>query len=89
MAWSIEFTLTAEKQLKKLDKKWQSLILDYLEDDIAALDDPRSRGKALVGDKKGLWRYRIGDYRAICQIEDDNMIIIAVALGHRKNIYGD
>jgi mRNA interferase RelE/StbE len=89
LAWSVEFTLTAEKQLEKLDKKWQSLILDYLEDDIATLDDPRSRGKALVGDKKGFWRYRIGDYRALCKIEDDHMIIIAVALGHRKNIYGD
>ncbi|MGD9938953.1 MAG: type II toxin-antitoxin system RelE/ParE family toxin [Clostridia bacterium] len=89
MAWSVEFTLTAEKQLKKLDKKWQSLILDYLEDDIATLDDPRSRGKALVGDKKGFWRYRIGDYRALCKIEDDHMIIIAVVLGHRENIYGD
>lgn len=89
MAWSVEFTLTAEKQLKKLDKKWQALILDYLEDDIATLDDPRSRGKALVGDKKGLWRYRVGDYRAICKIEDDHMVIIAVALGHRKNVYDE
>jgi mRNA interferase RelE/StbE len=89
LAWSVEFTLTAEKQLKKLDKKWQALILDYLEDDIATLENPRSRGKALVGDRKGLWRYRLGDYRAICKIEDDQMIIVAVALGHRKNIYGD
>jgi mRNA interferase RelE/StbE len=89
LAWSVEFTLTAEKQLKKLDKKWQALILDYLEDDIATLDDPRSRGKALVGDKKGLWRYRVGDYRAICKIEDDHMVIIAVALGHRKNVYDE
>jgi mRNA interferase RelE/StbE len=89
LAWSVEFTLTAEKQLKKLDKKWQTLILDYLEDDIATLDDPRSRGKALVGDKKGIWRYRVGDYRAICKIEDDHMVIIAVALGHRKNVYDE
>jgi mRNA interferase RelE/StbE len=89
LAWSVEFTLTAEKQLKKLDKKWQALILDYLEDDIATLEDPRSRGKALVGDRKGLWRYRLGDYRAICKIEDDHMVIIAVALGHRKNVYDE
>ena len=87
MAWNVEFTATAEKQLKRLDKKWQAVILDYLEDKVASLEDPRDRGKSLFRDKKGLWRYRIGNYRAICKIEDDKMLVIALATGHRKDVY--
>jgi len=83
LAWNVEFTATAEKQLKKLDKEWQALILDYLEDEIAPLDNPRMKGKGLMHDKKGLWRYRIGDYRAICDIKDALIVIIAVTAGHR------
>jgi len=67
LAWNVELTATAEKQLKKLDRKWQGIILDYLEDEIADLSDPRSRGKGLVGDRKGIWRYRVGDYRILCR----------------------
>jgi len=69
LAWSVEFNDIAERQLRKLDRQWQKKILDYLEDEIASLDDPRSRGKALTGDKGGLWRYRVGDYRIICSLE--------------------
>ncbi|MCI0734253.1 MAG: type II toxin-antitoxin system RelE/ParE family toxin, partial [Methylococcaceae bacterium] len=61
MAWKIEFLETAKRQLHKLDKPWQAAILDYLETEIAPLENPRSRGKSLVGDKRGLWRYRVGD----------------------------
>ena len=87
MAWSIEFTATAEKQLLKLDKPWQALIVDYLEDEVAQLADPRLKGKALVGDKKGLWRYRVGDYRILCQLLDSELVIVAVTIGHRKDVY--
>jgi mRNA interferase RelE/StbE len=87
LAWNVEFTATAEKQLKKIDKHWQAEILDYLEDEVASLENPRNRGKGLMHDMKGLWRYRIGDYRAICKIEDDLMVIIAVTVGHRKEVY--
>ncbi len=87
MAWNVEFTETAGKQLQRLDKKWQALILDYLEDEIAPLENPRNKGKALMGDKRGLWRYRIGDYRVICKIEDELMVIVAVTVGHRKDVY--
>ncbi len=86
MAWSVEFNETAKRQLRKLDRQWQRKMLDYLEE-IAALDDPRSRGKALTGSKQGLWRYRIGDYRIICRIEDEALVILAVELGHRREIY--
>jgi mRNA interferase RelE/StbE len=87
LAWSVELTATAEKQLKKLDRKWQALILDYLEDEVAPLEDPRVRGKGLTGDKKGLWRYRVGDYRILCEIFDNELLIIAVTIRHRKDVY--
>ena len=87
MVWNVELTPTASKQLKKIDRKWQSEILDYLEDEIAALDEPRSRGKPLSRDKKGLWRYRVGDYRILCQILDKDLVVVAVTIGQRKNVY--
>ncbi|MBV8709652.1 MAG: type II toxin-antitoxin system RelE/ParE family toxin [Acidobacteriaceae bacterium] len=87
MAWSVEFNDIAERQLRKLDRQWQKKILDYLEDEIASLDDPRSRGKALTGDKGGLWRYRVGDYRIICSLENKVLLILVVAVGHRREIY--
>ncbi|MBN1523860.1 MAG: type II toxin-antitoxin system RelE/ParE family toxin [Spirochaetales bacterium] len=83
----MEFSATAIKQLKKIDKKQQKEILDYLDFDVSPLIDPRSRGKALSGDLKNLWRYRVGDYRVICQILDADLIVFAIAIGHRKNIY--
>jgi len=89
LAWNVELTATAQKQLKKLDRKWQAAILDYLEDEIAPLDDPRSRGKALMGDKKGIWRYRVGDYRVLCKIMDSELVIAAITIGHRKDVYDD
>ena len=87
MAWTIEFSETSEKQLKKLDRQWQRAILDYLEEEIAPLEDPRQRGKALVGDKKGLWRYRVNDYRIICQILDSELVVVALTIAHRKEVY--
>jgi len=87
LAWSVEFTATAERQLLKLDKPWQRLIVDYLEDEVAPLTDPRSKGKALLGDRKGLWRYRVGDYRVLCQLLDNILVIVVVTIGHRKDVY--
>ncbi|MEI8094666.1 MAG: type II toxin-antitoxin system RelE/ParE family toxin [Spirochaetales bacterium] len=87
MAWNVELSATAEKRLRKLDRQWQAAILDYLEDEIAPLPDPRSKGKALVGDKKGLWRFRVADFRVICDVRDSQLVILAVAIGHRKNVY--
>jgi mRNA interferase RelE/StbE len=85
--WKIEFLATATRQLRKIDKRWQSSILDYLEDEIAILEDPRTRGKALHGEKRGLWRYRVGNYRIICEILDDQLVIAAITIGHRKDVY--
>lgn len=87
MGWRIEFLATAKRELKKLDNRWQQAILDYLEDEIVSLENPRSRGKSLVGDKQGLWRYRVADYRIICEIRDSELLIVAITIGHRKNVY--
>ena len=82
----IQYTETARKQLKKLDKTMQKRILDYM-DEVALLENPRSRGKALVENMRGLWRYRVGDYRVICEIQESRIIISVLKIGHRKNIY--
>ncbi len=87
MIWTIEYTRTAESQLHKLDRQIARRILDYLDDKIAPLENPRTRGKALTGVLGELWRYRIGDYRVICEIRDNTMRILVVEVGRRKQIY--
>jgi mRNA interferase RelE/StbE len=90
LAWNVELIDTAKRQLAKLDRKWQAVILDDLddlEDEIAPLDDPRSRGNPLVGDRKGLWRYRVGDYRILCELQDNDLIVLVVTIGHRCEVY--
>ena len=85
--YSFETTDRFDKQLRKMDKSNARLVLKYIKNNIITLEDPRLRGKALVGDKQGLWRYRIGDYSLICKIEDDKLLILALSLGHRREIY--
>ena len=87
MAWTIEYTATAKGLLRKLDKQTARRIVDYMDERIAPLDDPRSAGKALTGPLGGLWRYRVGDCRVICEIQDGALRILVVKLGDRKNIY--
>lgn len=87
MAWTLEFSDTARKQLRKLDRRWSGEILDYLEKRIVRAGNPRQSGKALVGDKKGLWRYRVGDDRVICDIEDSRLVVLVAAVGHRRDVY--
>jgi mRNA interferase RelE/StbE len=87
LAWELRFTELALKQLKKLDKQVADQITRILDEKIAKSNDPRAFGKALTGDLKGFWRYRIGDYRAICELKDQELIILALAIGHRREIY--
>ena len=77
----------AKKQLKKLDLYVQKMILLWLDKNINGNENPRIIGKALSADRAGQWRYRIGDYRVIVLIEDDKLVVLAIAVGHRKNIY--
>nr|WP_317430348.1 type II toxin-antitoxin system RelE/ParE family toxin [Streptococcus lutetiensis] len=86
MAWRIDFTKAADKALRKLDRPTAGRVLDELEE-IAKLGDPRSRGKALTGNLAGLWRYRVGDYRVVCDIEDGVLVILVVDVAHRREVY--
>lgn len=76
----------ALKSLKKLDKPVQRIIISYMEK-IALLEEPRARGKALSVNLRGFWRYRVGDYRILCEIQDEKIVICVVDIDHRKNIY--
>ncbi|NLZ09884.1 MAG: type II toxin-antitoxin system RelE/ParE family toxin [Alcaligenaceae bacterium] len=87
MVWTIEYTETAKGQLRKLDKQTARRIVDYMDERIAGLDNPRSTGKALTGPLGGLWRYRVGDCRIICDIQDDELRVLVVHVGNRSAIY--
>ena len=86
MAWRIEVDKGVQRSMKKLDKQTAKRITDKLRE-ISQLEDPRSMGKALVGNMAGLWRYRVGDYRIVCAIEDGILVILVVDVAHRREVY--
>lgn len=85
--WRVEFDRDAARDLRKLDAQAQHDILRYLRDRIATEEDPRRFGHALTGNLKGLWRYRIGDYRIVASIEDNRFVVLVVTVGHRREVY--
>ena len=85
--WRIEISRTAEKQITKLARPAQKSIQRFLRDRLAPAQGPRQWGKPLRGDKKDLWRYRVGDFRLICDIQDDRVIVLVLEVGHRKDVY--
>ena len=87
MKYRVVFTEKSKKQLSKLDKSILALIIGWIEKNIEGCENPRIHGKGLLGNKSGQWRYRIGDYRAICQIRDEEVIILVLEVGHREHIY--
>jgi mRNA interferase RelE/StbE len=88
MAWRIELERGAERDLAKLDAQATRRILRFLHERVAALDDPRSIGEALRGTKLGsLWKYRVGDYRVIADIQDNHVRIVVVRIGNRREVY--
>jgi mRNA interferase RelE/StbE len=87
LVWRIEITRTAEKQIRKLDRGAQNSIVIFLRKRLESASDPRRWGKALQGEKRGLWRYRVGDYRLICDIQDKKVTILILEVGHRKDVY--
>ena len=87
MKYKVEYTKTAMKQFKKMDKKIAALILSYIEDKLVGCENPRLYGKALRGNLDDIWRYRVGSYRILTKIEDDKVLITVVEVGHRKEIY--
>ena len=86
MAWSIEYAEGIDKALRKLGRQASARIVSGLEE-VAALDNPRQRGKAMAGNHAGHWRYRFGDHRVIARLEDGRFIIVVVAVGHRRDVY--
>lgn len=87
MSYSLELSNDAKKQLRKMDKHIAIMLSRVMQNELDGLENPRSKGKALTGQLKGLWRYRIGQYRVICEILDDKLIVLALSVGHRKDIY--
>jgi mRNA interferase RelE/StbE len=87
MRYSVEYTNSSVKQLKKMDKKITAFIISYIEEKLVDCDNPRLYGKALQGNMKDKWRYRVGEYRILANIEDDKVVITVVEVGHRKAIY--
>jgi mRNA interferase RelE/StbE len=87
MAWKIEFAASAEKELAKLEKVVIRRILSFLFERLAKADKPRSLGKALKGPLGDFWKYRVGDYRVVCDIQDQEIMILVVRVRHRSKVY--
>lgn len=87
MSWSLVYTAAAVKQLRKIDPHQRALILSWMDKNIDGCDDPRIHGKGLVADHSGEWRYRIGDYRVLCELDDGVLIVYALSIGHRREVY--
>ncbi len=87
MLWVYRLDARALKELGRLDRQTQKQIFSYCDKRLSGAIDPRSFGHALTGHYRGLWRYRVGDYRLICEIKDREFVILVIAVGHRREIY--
>lgn len=87
MKYNVVFTVKAKNELKKLDKHTSSLIVGWIEKNLQGCENPRVKGKGLTANRSGQWRYRIGDYRLICEIKDNELIVLALSVGHRRDVY--
>jgi mRNA interferase RelE/StbE len=87
LVWTIEYADPAKQQLRKLDRQVARRVLDFMDERVARLEDPRSTGKALTGPLGAFWRYRVGDCRVICDIQDGALRVLVVQVGNRREIY--
>lgn len=88
MIWTIEYDVLVQKEMRKIDPQTRQRIRAFLQQRVAALDNPRQTGAALQGSELGsFWRYRVGDYRIICDIQDHKLVVLVVEIGHRREIY--
>lgn len=87
MTYHVEFTARALKELKKLDKQTAALILGWIRKNLEGCDNPRAHGKGLTANRSGEWRYRVGDYRLLAEIQDGKLVILMLTVGHRSEIY--
>ncbi len=88
LTWKVEFESSAKKELKLLDNTAKTNILRYMRERIATDKDPRRFGDPLGKDLTGLWRYRIGNYRVVCDIQDEKILVLVVRVAHRRKVYG-
>ncbi len=88
LAWKIEFEKNAKKEIKKIDRQAQRVILRFLREKIATNENPRRFGGPLTRNLIGLWKYRVGDYRLICDIQEKKVVVLVLRVGHRRKIYG-
>lgn len=89
MKYELQLSERFKKEFKKLDKYTQKILRSWIDKNLVNCDNPRKFGKGLTANRVGQWRYRIGDYRLICIIEDDKFIITALTVGHRREVYND
>ena len=87
MTFRVETTARFDREFKKLDRYTQKMIKAWIEKNLVDCEDPRTHGKGLTANRSGQWRYRIGDYRLICAIEDERLVILALSVGHRSDVY--
>jgi mRNA interferase RelE/StbE len=87
LAWTVEWDERAVRDAQKLGHEARRRILAFLRERVATEDDPRRLGRPLLAERAGLWRYRVGDYRIVCRIEDDCAVVLVLAVGHRSKIY--
>ena len=85
--WRVDYTDAAVKQLKKLDKHTRSLILAWIEKNLIGGKDPRAHGKGLSANRAGQWRYRVGDYRLLAELNDGELLILMIRVAHRSEVY--
>ncbi|MCM1009054.1 MAG: type II toxin-antitoxin system RelE/ParE family toxin [Ruminococcus flavefaciens] len=87
MNYAVKTTPRFDKEFSKLDKYTMKMIKAWIQKNLINSDNPRSKGKGLTGNRSGQWRYRIGDYRLICKIDDNELVILALSIGHRREVY--
>ena len=87
MMYRVETTARFDREFRKLDRYTQRMLKAWIEKNLVNCDDPRRHGKGLTANRSGEWRYRIGDYRLICEIQDSQLVILALTVGHRRNLY--
>ena len=87
MTWCLEFSKRADKQLSKMDPGVRRVIVAWLLKHVDGCEDPRAHGKGLTANLSGKWRYRIGDYRVLCEIRDNDLVVLAFEVGHRREAY--
>lgn len=85
--WRLVFSKKADRQLAKMDAGVRRILVGWLLKNVDGCEDPRAHGKGLTGNLSGAWRYRVGDYRVLCEIRDEELVVLALEVGHRREIY--